>query len=351
MASVLETIESLPLLGFSWLRSLTYQAERQMLGLAGAPGAPRSLVAPDAALLGRILHERDLLFRADVDNIMSGYYPVSVLQPESPATHFSRLPAIAWDGLMATMRRLRGETAVFHDQATELLEDVPAYYQRNFHHQTDGYLSERSAELYDHQVELLFAGAGDAMRRLAIRPLKTTLGTEDGRGASLLELGAGTGRATRSVRLGLPKARITAVDLSPPYLKVARRKLAACDRIDFVEADAADLPFERERFDAVYSVFMFHEMPLKVRQAVLAEARRVLKPDGVLVVVDSIQLGDVPEFDELLESFPVAFHEPFYANYVATPLDALLSGAEFEHVQTERGFLSKVAWGVARSAD
>ena len=41
----------------------------------------------------------------------------------------------------------------------------PAYYRRNFHFQSDGYLSAASAARYDHQVEVLFGGGAAAMRR------------------------------------------------------------------------------------------------------------------------------------------------------------------------------------------
>ena len=44
----------------------------------------------------------------------------------------------------------------------------PEYYLQNFHYQTDGWLSSRSARVYDYQVESLFLGTADAMRRQAL---------------------------------------------------------------------------------------------------------------------------------------------------------------------------------------
>jgi hypothetical protein len=54
-------------------------------------------------------------------------------------------------------------------------EGYPSYYLQNFHHQTDGYLSDMSANLYDLQVEILFNGSADAMRRRILAPLKEGL--------------------------------------------------------------------------------------------------------------------------------------------------------------------------------
>jgi hypothetical protein len=50
-------------------------------------------------------------------------------------------------------------------------EAFPDYYLQNVHHQTDGYLSDHSAALYDLQVEILFHGAADPMRRRLLKPL------------------------------------------------------------------------------------------------------------------------------------------------------------------------------------
>jgi ubiquinone/menaquinone biosynthesis C-methylase UbiE len=50
--------------------------------------------------------------------------------------------------------------------------------------------------------------------------------------------------------------------------------------------------------DAVTSLFLFHELPLKVRRIVFRECARVLKPGGRLVLVDSLQRGDRPDYAE-----------------------------------------------------
>ena len=52
------------------------------------------------------------------------------------------------------------------------------------------------------------------------------------------------------------------------------------------------IPLPDESQDAVTSIFMFHELPPKVRRIVLSEFARVLKPGGRLVLVDSLQHGD-----------------------------------------------------------
>jgi ubiquinone/menaquinone biosynthesis C-methylase UbiE len=347
---MVDRLVELPLLAYANARSLHFIAQYRLMALASMllPGGIR----PDPqAPLQELIAEKDRLFARDIANMRQGVYPLDVLAPESPLSHAARLPHLVADGVVMSLRRALKQTAAFDDQAKAYAADLPKYYLRNFHHQTNGYLSETSAELYEHQVEMLFGGMADAMRRLVIAPMKEAFGRTDGQGLTFLELGAGTGRATRFVRLAFPQAKIVAVDLSHPYLKVAQRNLASFSRIDFLQADAAKLPFTDGQFDAVYSVFLFHELPLNVRQAVMAESRRVLKPGGFLGAVDSLQKGDRPSFDAMLKRFPTDYHEPFYPNYLQHPLPGLMAeprgaaGADDgPGVHSDLGGLAKVCW-------
>ncbi|MBN8541258.1 MAG: class I SAM-dependent methyltransferase [Deltaproteobacteria bacterium] len=285
------------------------------------------------------------LLEADVARIRNGVYPVDVLRFESPIKHFLRIPVLFREGVKAALRKRGRKSQVFGENAKDLLSDVPEYYRRNFHFQPDGYLSDLSADLYEHQVEVLFAGAADSMRRLIIEPMKNhfaKLGaSSDGEGLHFLEVGAGTGRATLFTRLAFPKAKIAVVDLSGPYLKRAQYALKSFPRHDFLEAPAENLPFGPKHFDAVYSVFLFHELPMEVRRAVLSEGHRVLKAGGFYGLVDSLQRGDVTEFDDALEQFPVEYHEPFYRNYIQNQMSNLLIEAGFKIEEQGTGFFSK----------
>jgi len=81
-----------------------------------------------------------------------------------------------------------------------------------------------------------------------------------------------------------------------------------------------------------------------VRQAVAAEIRRVLKPGGTLILVDSLQTGDEPEYDALLDYFPYAFHEPYYASYVREDLDRLFSPGFLRQMTVPAYFSKVVSW-------
>ena len=79
---------------------------------------------------------------------------------------------------------------------------------------------------------------------------------------------------------------VTGLDLSPHYLAVARRALAPWSRIRLVEGAAEAMPFADGEFDVVTCIYLFHELPPRVRRAVAAEIGRVLRPGGTVIFVE-----------------------------------------------------------------
>ncbi|WP_445599072.1 class I SAM-dependent methyltransferase [Azospirillum sp. A39] len=301
---------------------------------------PAGVTVPDR---GAILRGLRALLARDLANIEAGYYrmphdllpgPRRVLA--DAAAFFADLPAVA--------RRRRGrigrEVRAAPPPGSERL---PAYYRQNFHFQTDGYLSAESARLYDHQVEVLFGGGADAMRRQALVPIHQHLRERRQADCRLLDVAAGTGRFLTFVKDNHPRLDATALDLSHAYLAEARRRLAPWARSTrVVQALAEAMPLPDSSQDVVTCVYLFHELPRRVRAAVAAEIARVLKPDGIAVFVDSLQTGDDPAMDGLLRLFPLAFHEPYFADYAAGDLPALFAAAGLTVRSCELAFLSKV---------
>ncbi len=296
----------------------------------------------DIALLKLLQAGLNDLFDHDIQRIEQGIYPLTVLAPELSMESLLKFPKVIADGFRVGYRRTKGISNEFSAEAREYLQDMPPYYQRNFHFQTDGYLGARSAEVYDYEVDLLFSGATDAMRRLIIEPFKRHFTqSPEGKGLKFLEIGVGTGRATHFMKLAFPKAQVIGIDLSEPYVQVAKKKLRSTQGVGLLQGDGSQLPFQEVTFDAIYSVFLYHEMPLEVRRKILQESLRVLKPNGIVGYVDSIQLGDQTEFDFFLKEFPKNFHEPFFLNYISHPMEDLFK-SEYLKTQAEgRGLLSK----------
>lgn len=304
---------------------------------AGAPRHRRSRPFPgDLELFGGAMR----LLKADADNVRDGIYPPLNDDDGSPLDYIDTVRRLLADLPRIEERRLAGRA----EEAAMLPEaaNLPQYYTRNFHYQTDGYLSEDSAKLYDIQVETLFLGAGGAMRRQALRPIAEFIRGRDQRGLALLDAACGTGRFLGQVAQAFPALPLTGVDLSFAYAGEARRYLAGKRYVKILQANAEALPLPGASQDIAICIFLYHELPQEVRRTVTAEIARVLKPGGLFVFIDSLQWGDKPGYDGLLEAFPIRFHEPYYENYLGDDLSAMFSGSGLTPVQTWTAFLSKV---------
>ena len=94
------------------------------------------------------------------------------------------------------------------------------------------------------------------------------------------------------------------LDLSRTYLEETRRNLEGLRGAELIEAAAEKMPLADASVDIVTCIFLFHELPPDVRRQVTAEIARVLKPGGLFVFLDSLQMGDKPGWDGLLGGLP-----------------------------------------------
>lgn len=99
----------------------------------------------------------------------------------------------------------------------------------------------------------------------------------------ILEIGVGTGRNLEYYPAG---ARVTAIDLSPRMLEQARRRIASPE-VTILEMDAQALDFPDDSFDIVLATFVFCSVPDPVLG--LAEARRVCRPSGELLLLEHVR--------------------------------------------------------------
>lgn len=324
-------------------------------------GQLRNLVAPfqdnrlqpvSAEIITEFRKRLEAIQTIDWEDAERGIYPTSLLLENEWSEFFLYYPLV-WLDLPSTWERATQKR--YQEVAAQVdPQTYPSYYLQNFHHQTDGYLSDRSANLYDVQVDLLFSGAADAMRRRVLAPLKRGLATfsnPEQQSPRVLDVACGTGRTLKFLRAALPEATLYGVDLSPAYLRKANQLLSQQPQElpQLLQANAEALPYVDNYFHGLTCVFLFHELPASARQNVIHECFRVLKPGGVLVICDSIQLNDSPEFKPFMENFPIVFHEPYYRDYIADNMTERLHQAGFSGLTEAVHFASKY-WVVRKPA-
>ena len=327
---------------------VAYRTQQRGLALSAAlaTGMLRAVFAGGERAPGKealaLLQSRfeDLLDR-DLENVEAGRYPRRLLYQYPYLEYLMAAPRLLLDIPRVAWRSSRGA----YDELPAHIDcsRYPSYYLRTFHWQSDGWLSNHSAAIYDAGVELIFGGSADVMRRMAIPQVVSAVrGRKQPR---ILDLGCGTGRFLLQLSHALPHARLTGLDLSSFYLAKAGRLLASATDVSLIVDNAEAIPSPDGHYDAVTSVFLFHELPPTARRAVMAQALRVLRPGGRFVVCDSMQVSDSPQLAGLLDAFPARYHEPYYKGYARDDLASLLTEAGFE-VEFERTyFVSKVVAG------
>ena len=132
------------------------------------------------------------LLKQDLDNVLAGIYPVPDDHDGSLLTLLNRSRLFFGDLPEVTARRDRNATREVLNEKNR--GSRPDYYLQNFHFQTGGWLTEESAERYDTQVEVLFKGTANAMRRQALPSLAEAFAGLDQRKLRLIDVGCGTGR-------------------------------------------------------------------------------------------------------------------------------------------------------------
>lgn len=154
----------------------------------------------------------------------------------------------------------------------------------------------------------------------------------------VLDVACGTGTFERLVVVEQPTQSIIGVDLSEKMLEIAEEKCRDYPNVSFQNASVTALPFVDRSFDVVVSASAFHyfENPT----AALIEMRRVLKPEGELVILDWCKDDWLCRlYDFVLKRFDPAYEQC----YTQAEFHRFLNGTGFQ-IQRATRFRIGLAW-------
>jgi ubiquinone/menaquinone biosynthesis C-methylase UbiE len=168
--------------------------------------------------------------------------------------------------------------------------------------------------------------AGDMVSRL-----------QDKKYPDLLELACGTGRVTAHLARSVKHDSLTATDLNNDMIEVAK-KIVTDKNIEWMVADATELPFKANSFDAVVCQFGIMFFPDKLKG--LQEAYRVLRPGGKLIfnTWDKVEKNPaIHEGRKIIESYfgdnPPGFYNIPFSMHDEKEFQSLLKSAGFKNIK------------------
>lgn len=180
-----------------------------------------------------------------------------------------------------------------------------------------------SPRLYDFTVWLAFLGKENSFREKVLNLGRVT------RGDSVLDAGCGTGTLAIAAKKRVGAAgTVFGLDASTEMLARAQKKARKAGvEVSFKNGVAEALPFPDAQFDAVLSTVMLHHLPQKARLRFAAELRRVLKPDGRVLIVD------FEGFSKQKRGILSHFHRP-HGHVRAQDIVALLAEAGLNTIES-----------------
>jgi ubiquinone/menaquinone biosynthesis C-methylase UbiE len=157
---------------------------------------------------------------------------------------------------------------------------IPPYLQQTYWW---AYVHPNAVRFFERQwlVNLILWGNFGPLRDAALDALGRSL---QGR---TVQIACAYGDLTDRLRLRLtPSGRLDVIDVLPVQLDNLARKLSGDPQVGLIHGDSARLEIPDAVYDRALLFFLLHEQPEEVRRRTLAEALRVLKPGGRLVIVD-----------------------------------------------------------------
>jgi ubiquinone/menaquinone biosynthesis C-methylase UbiE len=204
-----------------------------------------------------------------------------------------------------------------------------------YHRQPGSYHADPlGGHIYHYGTKVFHGGSNDKdeakIERIVLLPEP-----KDGVVNRFLDIACAIGSGTVAAKLRWPGAEVHGIELAGPLVRYAHMRASRLEsEVHFSQQLAEDLDFADNAFDLIYMSTLLHEMPLDEGRTAVIEAKRVLRPGGILIINDMVQatrpLNIWSDYDRHFDH--MFNNEPYAYNYVHSNLDSFLN-AEFSSVE------------------
>lgn len=148
--------------------------------------------------------------------------------------------------------------------------------------------------------DLIFEAMNVGLRKIGMKMYRVKDGMD------VLDIGCGTGAHLSLYQKA--NCNVHGVDLSPAMLKVAKEKLG--DKAELKLCSATETGFDDNKFDLILTTTVLHEMKENIRIETLKEAKRIMKSDGRILLID-FHPGPIKKFKGIYTKIVITFAEIF----------------------------------------
>ncbi len=204
-----------------------------------------------------------------------------------------------------------------------------------YHRQPGSYHADPLAGHIYHYGTKVFHGGSNDKDEAKIERIVLLPEPKDGVVNNFLDIACAIGSGTVAAKLRWPKAEVHGIELAGPLVRYAHMRATRLkSEVHFSQQLAEDLDFADNTFDLIYMSTLLHEMPVAEGRTAVRQAKRVLRPGGILVINDMVQatkpLNIWSDYDRYFDH--MFNNEPYAYNYVHSDLDSFLA-EEFSSVE------------------
>ena len=218
---------------------------------------------------------------------------------------------IPWRKTVATLEGDRARLQQLYDRVNDPTVEYPEYYTQEFHAYEEGNLNWLAAfevepatfsmamRVWPNEEGLTPPVAQQRLRSSAYDQIKAYIGGKSV--DDVLDVGCSTGVSTRYLARAFPNAQVLGLDLSPNFLSVAllrqehdkecraifEEHLDVLDNVSYVHANFEHSGLPDASLDLILLQFIAHELPAEPTVAMAKEAMRLLRPGGVVGLIDN----------------------------------------------------------------